>query len=241
MESLIELFPGLADVKLIKWLPRLAIGTVVTIQVGLMSLLVASLLGLLGAWGKLSDSKIANRSAEIYTTVIRGIPDLVLLLLFYYGGQVLLNDLGKALGWWDYVEIDPFTAGVLVLGLIYGAYLTETFRGAFLSIPKGQIEAGLACGMGRWTLFHRIIWPQLIRYALPSFGNNWLVLLKSTALISIINLDDVVRMASLAGKHEHEPFYFFAAVIVVFLVLTSISSFFLNWAERHYTMGVRRG
>ena len=154
-------------------------GTVVTVQLALGSLLLSVLFGLIGASAKLSKSKMSQGIAGAYTTLIRGVPDLVLMMLLFYGGQQLLNDLGSWTGWWDYLEINQFTAGVFAIGFVFGAYMTETFRGAILAIPRGQIEAGIACGMTAMKIFRRITWPQMVRYALPSFTNNWLVLVLS--------------------------------------------------------------
>ena len=224
---------------LIAYSPSLAQGTLVTISVGLASLALSVGLGLLGAWGKLAPNRLANWSAAVYTTVIRGVPELVLMLLLFFGGQILINDLADSLGW-DYIDIDPFTAGTLTIGFIYGAYMTETFRGAFLAIPRGEIEAGAAFGMSRGVLFLRILVPQLIRYAVPGFGNNWLVLVKATALCSVIGLDDLVRKADIAAKSVREPFTFFLGVMIVFLAITTVYIWALRWLETRYTVGVRR-
>lgn len=224
---------------LIAYTPLLLKGTVVTVTIGLASLALAILLGLFGAWAKLSKSKIAQLIAGTYTTIIRGVPELVLMLLVFYGGQILINDLTDAVGL-EYLEIDAFTAGFMTIGFIYGAYMTETFRGAILAIPRGEIEAGVSCGMPRPLIFRRIIWPHLVRLALPAFGNNWLVLIKATALCSVIGLEDLVREADLAGKSVREPFTFMAAVMLVFLAITSISNGVLRWAEKRYSVGIRR-
>ena len=215
-------------------------GTVVTVSLALASLLVSVVLGLLGAWAKLSTSKTAHRTAGSYTTVIRGVPDLVLMLIVYYGGQQMINDIGSVLGLWDYVEINAFTAGACTLGFVYGAYMTETFRGAILAIPRGQIEAGIAYGMSPPKIFFRIIWPLMVRYALPSFTNNWLVLIKATALVSIIGQQDLVYNAFVAGRSTRELFTFMFAVIVIYLILTAISDAGLRWLDRKYSAGVRR-
>ena len=122
----------------IAYLPSILRGTWITIAVALCSVVLAVVLGLLGAWGKLAASRVANSVTGSYTTVVRGIPDLVLMLLLFYGGQQLLNDLGDATGWWGYIEINHFTAGVFTIGFIYGAYMTETFRGAYLAIPAAR-------------------------------------------------------------------------------------------------------
>ena len=162
------------------------------------------------------------------------------MMLLFYGGQQLLNDFGEVTGWWDYVEVEQFTAGVAVLGFCYGAYMTETFRGAILAIPRGQIEAGIACGMTALTIFRRITWPQMIRHALPSFTNNWLVLIKGTALVSVIGLHDLVWNASSAGRSVRQPFTFFFAVLVIYLIMTLISDVGLRWLNRRYNVGVRQ-
>ena len=215
-------------------------GTIVTIQLALGSLLLAVLFGLIGASAKLSSNRISQGVATAYTTLIRGVPDLVLMMLLFYGGQQLINDFGKATGWWGYVEINQFTAGVFSIGFVFGAYMTETFRGAILAIPRGQIEAGIACGMTNSIIFRRITWPQMVRFALPSFTNNWLVLVKATALVSVIGLHDLVWNASSAGRSVREPFTFMFAVLIIYLAITAFSDVGLRWLERKYNVGVRR-
>ncbi len=215
-------------------------GTVVTVQLALASLLFAVLLGLIGATAKLSSNRLSQNFAATYTTLVRGVPDLVLMMLLFYGGQQILNDLGEVTGWWDYLEINQFTAGVFSIGFVFGAYMTETFRGAILAIPRGQIEAGIAYGMTPMKIFMRITWPQMVRFALPSFTNNWLVLVKATALVSVIGLHDLVWNASTAGRSVREPFTFMFAVLMIYLVLTAVSDVGLRWLDRKYSVGVRK-
>ena len=179
--------------------------------------------------------------ATLYTTVIRGVPELVLMLLVFYGGTIGLNHLLEALGSSASVDINPFLAGVLTIGFIYGAYMTETFRGAILAIPKGQMEAAWAFGMGPTQTFLRITLPQMVRYALPGFTNNWLVLIKATALVSLIGLQEMTYIAKQASAATREPFVFFLFAAVLFLVYTSVSLWALRWLERRFSMGVRRG
>ncbi|NKC15397.1 MAG: ABC transporter permease subunit [Gammaproteobacteria bacterium] len=214
-------------------------GTVTTVQLGLASLLLALTLGLLGAWAKLSGAKLAVMLADAYTTLVRGIPDLVLMLLIYYGGQKLINDLGEWTGLWDFVLVSQFVAGFGTIGFIFGAYMTETFRGAILAIPRGQIEAGIACGMPGALIFRHIIWPQMVRYALPGFTNNWLVLIKTTALVSIIGLQDLVYNALTAGRSTRQLFTFMFAVLVIYLILTALSELGLKWLDKRYSAGLR--
>ena len=199
---------------------------------------VAVLLGLLGALAKLSRSVLARGIAQVYTTLIRGVPDLVLMLLVFFGGQVLVNDLAERLGHSGYIDIDPFVAGVLTIGFIFGAYLTETFRGAFLAVPPGQREAGMAFGMSRRQVLLRISGPQMMRHALPALANNWLVLIKSTAIVSIIGLADMMNRAGLAAGATREPFVFYGAVALMYLLFTSVSELFFAWAQRRFAIGL---
>ena len=215
-------------------------GTAVPVQLAIGSLLLSVMLGLIGASAKLAKNPVSQRIAAAYTTLIRGVPDLVLMMLLFYGGQQLLNEFGSATGLWDYVEIEQFTAGVAAIGFVFGAYMTETFRGAILAIPRGQIDAGIACGMTPLTIFRRITWPQMVRHALPSFTNNWLVLIKATALVSVIGLHDLVWNASTAGRSVREPFTFMFAVLIIYLILTAISDVGLRWLDRRYSAGMRR-
>jgi His/Glu/Gln/Arg/opine family amino acid ABC transporter permease subunit len=221
------------------YLPAILGGLASTLSVAAVSLLVACLFGMLGAAAKLSDSRVLRGAAAVYTTLIRGLPELVLLLLIFYGGQIAINALADRWGW-GYIDIDPFLAGTLTLGFIFGAYLTETFRGAILAIPRGQIEAGHAFGLKPLTVLRRITLPQMVRHAIPGFANNWLVMVKATALISIIGLDDMVHRANLASSATNQPFTFFAAIAAIYLAVTTVSILALGALERRFSLGVRR-
>lgn len=220
--------------------PAIFDGTVLSLQVSLVSLFIAMLLGIAGALSKLSNNKILRFVAQCYTTVIRGIPDLVLMLLVFFGGQVFINQVAIAFGYEEYIDINPFIAGVSTIGFIFGAYMTETFRGAILAVNKGQIEAGYAYGMSKAMVFRRITLPQMVRHALPGFGNNWLVLIKTTALVSIIGLDDMVRKAALAAGATRKPFTFYVVVAINYLIITTVSIYLLKYLEKRYSVGVRR-
>lgn len=233
-------------------------GAWLTIQVAILSLLLAVTLGLLAALAKLSHSTPLTCIATLYTTIIRGIPDLILMLLIFFGGQMLINDMSYRFNEWlneiitgyypshewtaylpDYIDISPYFAGVITIGFIFGAYMAETFRGAILAIDKGQLEAATAYGMNKYKRFSRIIFPQMMRHALPGFGNNWLVLLKTTALVSIIGLQDMVKIAGDASGSTQKPFTFYLVVALVFLVFTTISTSLLKWAEHKYSIETR--
>jgi arginine/ornithine transport system permease protein len=214
-------------------------GAWLTVQLALLSMAVAIVLGLLGASFRLSPMKWLALMGETYATVIRGIPDLVLILLIFYGGQDLVNRIAPLVGYDDYIDINPFVAGVGTLGFIYGAYLSETFRGAFMAIPKGQGEAGMAYGMSPLRVFFRILVPQMIRLAIPGVTNNWLVLVKATALISLVGLQDMMARAKSAGDATREPFTYILLAAAIYLVMTSVSLLVLRYLERRYSVGVK--
>ena len=219
--------------------PLILKGMLVTIEVAILSLFIALILGMLTALAKLSKSRVLNKIAGVYTTVIRGIPDLVLMTLIFYGGQVMINNIGENMGW-GYIDVNPFIAGVSTIGFIFGAYMAETFRGAIMSVDKGEIEAGYAYGMSAFQTFTRITLPAMVRHALPGFGNNWLVLVKTTALVSVIGLPDMVFNAGIAGGSTREPFTFYFAVALLYLVITAVSNVGLGWLDKRYSRGVRR-
>jgi arginine/ornithine transport system permease protein len=216
-------------------------GSALTVGVSLCALLVSIVLGLLGAAAKLSGRPVLVSLATTYTTVIRGVPDLVVMLLVFYGGTIGLNHLLEVAGSKATVDINPFLAGVLTIGFIYGAYMTETFRGAILAIPKGQMEAAWAFGMGKTQAFLRITAPQMVRYALPGFTNNWLVLIKSTALVSLIGLKEMTYLAKQASAATRSPFVFFLFTAALFLVYTTVSLYALRKLNARYSLGTKRG
>ncbi|MBO3051798.1 histidine ABC transporter permease HisQ [Burkholderia pseudomallei] len=218
--------------------PLIWAGTVQTIELSVLSLAAAVLLGLVGAVAKLSHNRVLRAIATGYTTLIRSVPDLVLMPLLFYSIQIWLNQFTDLMSW-DQIDIDPFVAGVLTLGFIYGAYFTETFRGAFLAVPRGQLEAGSAYGMNGMRVFARIMFPQMMRFALPGIGNNWQVLVKATALVSIIGLADVVKAAQDAGKSTFNMFFFILVAALIYLAITTASNLVLRQLEKRYSIGVR--
>ncbi|MFC0225350.1 histidine ABC transporter permease HisQ [Serratia aquatilis] len=214
-------------------------GALVTLELALSSVLLAVVIGLIGAGGKLSQNPIISAIFGAYTTLIRGVPDLVLMLLIFYGLQIALNSLTEFLGF-SQIDVDPLGAGIITLGFIYGAYFTETFRGAFLAVPRGQIEAATAFGFSNGQIFRRIMFPAMMRFALPGIGNNWQVILKATALVSILGLNDLVKATQLAGKGTYQPFLYAIVAGAVYLFFTTVSNGVLLWLERRYSLGVKR-
>ncbi|MCY1536524.1 Histidine transport system permease protein HisQ [compost metagenome] len=237
LENLLQTL-GLSGLSLEGFGPLLLQGTWMTVKLSLLCLLVSIVLGLFGASAKLSKSMLLRVPAQAYTTLIRGVPDLVLMLLIFYSLQTWLSDLTTLMGW-DHIEIDPFSAGVITLGFIYGAYFTETFRGAILAVPRGQKEAAIAYGLSRSQCFFVVVFPQMMRFALPGIGNNWMVVLKATALVSIIGLADLVKAAQEAGKSTYQPFYFLLVAALIYLLITTLSNHVLKRLETFYSAGAR--
>lgn len=215
-------------------------GAFLTVAVSLSALAVACVLGMAGALAKLSGRAPLAWPATAYTTLIRGIPELVLMLLLFYGGTMGLNHLLEALGSGQTIDINPFAAGVLTIGFIYGAYMTETFRGAILAVPRGQVEAAWAFGMSRRQAFLRVTLPQMVRHALPGFTNNWLVLIKATALVSLIGLQEMTYRAKQASAASREPFIFLLFAAAIFLIYTSLSLWALRRLNARYSLGAAR-
>ncbi|MCW8277462.1 histidine ABC transporter permease HisQ [Pseudomonas sp. PCH199] len=214
-------------------------GTISTIKLALLSMLFSVVLGLIGASAKLSKSRMLRNLATAYTTLIRSVPDLVIMLLLFYSLQMGLNNITEALGF-NQIDINPFLAGVITLGFIYGAYFTETFRGAYQSVHAGQHEAAIAYGLTPTKAFRRIMFPQMMRYAMPGIGNNWQVVVKATALVSIIGLTDIVKVTQDAGKSSMQLFYFSLVGGLIYLAITTVSNGVLVWLQIHYSAGVRK-
>ncbi|MCH9052765.1 MAG: ABC transporter permease [Proteobacteria bacterium] len=218
----------------------LAEGVRLTILVAIAAMLVALALGLIGAGAKLSKSPAARGAANTYTTVIRGVPELLLILLVYYGVPTLIQDTAEGFGIDILIDVNPFVAGFLTIGFIYGAFATEVYRGAFQAVPKGQIEAAHAVGMSRLLAFRRVVLPQMWRFALPGLGNVWMVLIKATALISVIQLPELTRNADIAARALHLPFTFYFAASLLYLAITVVSMLAQHRAEAWANRGVRR-
>ncbi len=221
---------------LLPYFPQVLGGIWLTTSLAICSILVTSIFGAIAAVAKLSRSRPMYLLADGYTSIVRGLPELVLMLLIYFGGQMLLNDIGELTGWWKRLELNAFVSAVLALGFVFGSYVAETFRGAYLAISVGQRDAARSLGLTSWQTFRLVIWRQFLIHALPSFRNNWLVLLKATAFASVLGLHDMVYRANVAGRATHEPFVFLTLVAAVYFAITLISerlfSLLLRWAGK---------
>lgn len=210
-----------------------------TLFISLAALLLALVLGILCAAMSVSSKGWLRKTAAVYSTVIRGVPDLVLMLLLFYGGQSLLNRFLEAIDYEGYVAIDPRVAGILTIGFILGAYMGEAFRGALLAVPVGQTQAGYAYGLTSWQVFFRILFPQMVRFALPAITNNWLVLVKTTALVSVIGLQDMMYQAKVAGEATAQPFTYLLMAAGFYLLITTVSILALKIIGKRYSTGVK--
>ncbi|MGU9952260.1 MAG: ABC transporter permease [Gammaproteobacteria bacterium WSBS_2016_MAG_OTU1] len=217
---------------------RFLAGLLISAGVAIVALAIALTLGLLGATAKTSSAKIPRHLAQAYTAIVRGIPEILFILLVYFDLQRLLNVIAEWVGI-DRLIISPFWAGAIAIGIFYGAYMTETFRGALLAVARGQYEAAASLGLSRRVAFWKITFPQMLRHALPGIRNNWQVLLKATALISVIGLsDDMMAVAAQGKSKTGEPFLFYVAAAVGYLFLTAISGAVFNRIEKYARRGL---
>jgi len=215
-------------------------GVQITVAVAICAMALALALGLVGTTGKLAHSKVARTAADIYTTVIRGVPELLLILIVYYGVPTLIQDTAEKFGYDIIIDINPFIAGSITIGFIYGAFATEVFRGAYLAVPRGQLEAAHAIGMSRLLVARRVLLPQMWRFALPGLGNVWIVLIKATSLISVIQLPELLRNADIAARAVRLPFTFYFAASLLYLAITVVSMLGQQRLEAWAGRGIRR-
>lgn len=212
-----------------------------TVAVSSCGFLLGSVFGALGAWGKLSGGRIAGAIAGTYTTVLRGIPDLLVIYLVFFGGGAVMTWFNREfLGGQGFISFPGFVAGFIAVGICNGAYQAEVFRGAYLAIARGEIEAARAYGMGRAVLFRRVIVAQVARFALPGLGNCWQLCLKESALISVTGLVELLRQSFIGGRSTRDFFSFLLTGAALYLVITTISGWGFARAEARAMRGWRR-
>ncbi|MBL8702511.1 MAG: ABC transporter permease [Alphaproteobacteria bacterium] len=221
------------------WGDELARATAMTIAVASCAFLLGLVVGSIGTYAKLSRSIVVATAADAYTTIVRGIPELLIIYLLFFGGSGALMFFARMFGHTGYVEINAFATGVCAIAIVNGAYSLEVIRGAVLAVPRGQIEAAKAFGMSPWILFRRVLAPQVLRFALPGLGNVWQLALKETALISVTGLVEIMRQSTVGAGSTKQPFTFYAVACVLYLTLTTVSGFGFSRAERWANRGVR--
>jgi octopine/nopaline transport system permease protein len=215
--------------------------TGMTIAVSATAFALGSALGALLAWARIEGNRAVQLAADAYTTVLRGIPDLLVIYLLYFGGSAALTALAHLLGAKGFVGVDAFAAGAIAVGIISGAYQGEIFRGAYQAISRGELEAARSVGMPRRLMFRRIIVPQALRFAIPGLGNVWQLALKESGLISVVGLTEILRQAQVGAGSTRQPFAFFITAAALYLILSTISGWGFRRAEAAGMRGVRRG
>ena len=222
------------------WGDEMLRAALVTLMVSLSAMGIGLFISIFGTLSKLSNKIYVRVLADVYTTIIRGIPELLVIYLLFFGGSNAIMSLAKLFGYYGYIELNAFVIGSVAVGAISGAYSTEVMRGAFLAIPKGQIDAAKSVGMNKFLIFTRILIPQVLRYALPGLGNVWQLTLKDTALIMVTGLVEIMRQAHVAAGSTYSPFTFYVTAALLYLILTTVSNRIFNSAENWANQGVRR-
>ena len=222
------------------WGPAMLRAALVTLAVSVCGFLVGSILGTAIAFAKLSRNTPLRWAADAYTTVLRGIPDLLVIYLFYFGGSLALTSVAKQFGATGFVGLPAFATGALAIGVISAAYQAEVFRGAYQSLNRGELEAAKAVGMSGFLLFRRIVAPLVLRFAIPGLGNVWQLALKESALISVVGLVELLRQSQIGAGSTRQPFSFFLTAAALYLVLTTLSTWGFQRAEARAMRGVRR-
>ena len=219
------------------WGDELFYATLMTIAVAVTAMLIGFLFSLIFTPLKLSNNKFLNFIGNTYTTVIRGVPELLVIYLFFFGGSGAIMYVASIFGYNDYIEINAFLTGSFSIGIISGAYSTEVFRGAIQSIDKGQFEAAKVLGVNKFTQFYKIILPQMLRLAIPNLSNVWQITLKDTSLISVTGLVEIMRQSYIAAGSTRDPLFFYSFAAVLYLMLTYLSMKLINRLEVKYSRG----
>lgn len=223
------------------WGDEIVLGTLTTMKVAVLSLMVGLCWGMLGALAQMSPNRALAALGRGFSLVMRGTPELLVILIVYFDGTVALTKaVNLAIADFGYVEVPPLQAGVFALSLVFGGYAAEVIRGAWVSVPVGLIEAGQSLGLGRMVLFFKIRLPLLMRFALPGLGNNWISLIKDTSLISIVGLQELMGLSQMATSVTRQPFTFYMAAALIYLGLTLVNTRLIAWMEARMLRGERR-
>ena len=219
------------------WGDELFFATLMTLAVAITAMLIGFFFALIFTPLKISKNKILNFIGNFYTTVIRGVPELLVIYLFFFGGSTAVMFVAKIFGYEGYIEINAFITGAFSIGIISGAYSTEVFRGAYLSIKLGQFEASKVLGLKKNLSFIKVILPQMLRLAIPNIANVWQITLKDTALISVTGLVEIMRQSYIAAGSTRDPLLFYSVAFFLYLILTFFSMKGLNKLEAYYRKG----
>ena len=219
------------------WGDELFRATLMTIAVSITAMFIGFSFAAIFTPLKLSKFKSLNLVANIYTTVIRGVPELLVIYLFFFGGSGAIMFVASMFGYNEYIEINAFVTGSFAIGIISGAYSTEVFRGAIQSIDKGQFEAAKVLGFSKFKRFYKIILPQMLRLAIPNLSNVWQITLKDTSLISVTGLVEIMRQSYIAAGSTRDPLFFYSFAAVLYLLLTFLSMKLINKLEVKYSRG----
>ena len=215
------------------WGDELLISSIMTILVSLSAMGLGIFIAIFASWAKISGNFLTKFITNFYTTVIRGVPELLIIYLIFFGGSAGTMYIAKIFGYKGYIELNAFIMGTISIGIISAAYSTEVFRGAYNVIDKGQQEAAKALGLSKFKIFYKVLAPQILRHALPGLGNVWQITLKDTALISVTGLVEIMRQTKVAANTTHSPFTFYLAAAVLYLILTTFYSKAFNKLESY--------
>jgi len=219
------------------WGDELFFATLMTLVVAITAMFIGFIFSLIFTPLKITNNKILNFIGNFYTTIIRGVPELLVIYLFFFGGSAAVMFVGKIFGYDGYIEINAFITGAFSIGIISGAYSTEVFRGAIQSIDKGQFEACKVLGLNKYIYSFKIVIPQMLRLAIPNLSNVWQITLKDTSLISVTGLVEIMRQSYIAAGSTRDPLFFYSFAALLYLILTFFSMKIFNKLEQNYNRG----
>lgn len=222
------------------WASDMLFATLMTCAISVCGFLFGAVIGCAGCWAKVSHYIVLRALADAYTTVLRGVPDLLVIYLFYFGSSMVLTRIAQSMGFNSFMGVPGFIVGVAAIAVISGAYQTEVLRGAVNSVPTGTIEAGRSLGLGTFSLFALIIAPQALRLALPGLGNIWLLVLKDSALISVVGLVELMRQSQIGAGATHQPFLFYCTAAALYFLISAVSSHLIGRLEHKLDRPMRR-
>tara|TARA_B100000676_G_C17972743_1_gene784271 strand:+ start:360 stop:1067 length:708 start_codon:yes stop_codon:yes gene_type:complete len=219
------------------WGDEFLFATLMTLTVSILSMGLGLFLAIITVWAKIVQNRITRLIANFYTTVVRGVPELLVIYLVFFGGNAVIMKIAKIFGYHGYIELNALTIGTIAIALISATYSSEVLRAAYQSIHKGQLEAARSLGMNKFSIFIKVLAPQVIRHALPGIGNVWQITLKDTSLISVTGLVEIMRQSRISSNVEHSPLTFLVTAAVLYLILTTFSGRIFKFLEKNYSKG----